>query len=98
MGEVSNLHLHKVLEMARAILKLSEEGFACCEDDGCLMLNGLLRECSFKIQNDAKRELHVHRDLENTESALAENDTRKMIPGPEPPVNKSQNRGKGGLL
>ena len=41
---------------------ISERGFASCEDDGCLLLNGMVRECAYRLRDAAERERDVPRE------------------------------------
>ncbi len=46
--------------MAERMIVISEQGFATCNDDGCLLLNGLVRECAYRLRDAAERERAVH--------------------------------------
>ena len=39
---------------------ISEQGFASCDDDGCLLLNGMVRECAYRLRDAAEHERDVH--------------------------------------
>ena len=52
--------MQSILEMAERMVVISERGFASCDDDGCLLLNGMVRECAYRLRDAAERELDVH--------------------------------------
>ena len=51
------------LEMAQRMAVLADEGEVDCEDDGCAVLCGVIRDCAYKIRGRAERELEVHKML-----------------------------------
>ena len=42
------------------MLVISEQGLATCDDDGCLLLNGMVRECAYRLRDAAELERKVH--------------------------------------
>ena len=46
--------------MADRMIALAEQGLVSSDDDGCLLLNGLFRECGYRIRDAAERERKVH--------------------------------------
>jgi len=61
------------------LLKLADEPQEDCQHDNCLVMNGVLRDCAWKIRNMAQ---HLSRELELIEkmqkdgsAALTNNDT-----------------------
>jgi hypothetical protein len=56
----ANAHITRVLEMADRMIALSERGFTACIDDGCLLLNGMVRECAYRLRDAAEREQLAH--------------------------------------
>lgn len=56
----ADVQIASVLEMSNRMLVVSEEGFRSCDDDGCLLLNGLVRECAYRLRDAAERERQVH--------------------------------------
>jgi hypothetical protein len=57
----SNSNLRCVLETARGMANLADQGQAECEDDGCAVLYGLVRDCAYRIRGQAEREREAHR-------------------------------------
>jgi len=55
-----DLQIRSILEMADRMIVISEEGFVSCDDDGCLLLNGTVRECAYRLRDAAEREQKVH--------------------------------------
>lgn len=56
----ADVQIGSILELADRMIAISEHGFRCCEDDGCLLLNGLVRECGYRLRDAAKMERKVH--------------------------------------
>jgi len=56
----SDVQIGAILEIADRMIAVSEEGFVSCDDDGCLLLNGMVRECAYRLRDAAERERHVH--------------------------------------
>lgn len=64
----SGLQIRSIVEIAELMLVISEQGLSSCDDDGCLLLNGMVRECAYRIRDAAELELKAHhqgrRDVE----------------------------------
>lgn len=60
MKNIADLQIGSILEMADRMIVISEQGFGSCEDDGCLLLNGLVRECAYRLRDAAELERKVH--------------------------------------
>lgn len=60
MKQKSDVQISSVLEIADRMLVISEEGFLSCDDDGCLLLNGMVRECAYRLRDAAERERQLH--------------------------------------
>lgn len=58
----SDLQIRSIVEMAELMLVISEQGLSSCVDDGCLLLNGMVRECAYRIRDAAELERKAHRD------------------------------------
>jgi hypothetical protein len=56
----SDVQIISILEMADRMIVMSEQGFVCCDDDGCLLLNGMVRECAYRLRDAAELERKVH--------------------------------------
>ena len=46
-------------KLAEKMLKMAENGIQACEEDSCLQLYGVIRDCGYKIRKTAKQE-QVH--------------------------------------
>ena len=55
-----NQHVIEALELARKLIILSDEGEADATDDSCVVLYGIIRDCAYKIREQAERERQAH--------------------------------------
>lgn len=46
-------HIERSLELAEALIVHSDEALAECDDDDCLTLDGVIRDCGLKIRRMA---------------------------------------------
>lgn len=60
MKHKADLQIGSILKLADRMIVLSDQGFESCEDDGCLLLNGMVRECAYRLRAAAENELQVH--------------------------------------
>ncbi len=60
MGRRTDQHLRQALGLARRLNVLADRGEACCQDDGCGVLYGVIRDCAYKIRGMAEREREAH--------------------------------------
>ena len=58
---LTNSLVNKSLEMARQLTILADRSEARCDDDGCAVLIGVIRDCAYKIRGRAEQEREVHR-------------------------------------
>ncbi|MFP4164555.1 MAG: hypothetical protein ACLFQB_11960 [Chitinispirillaceae bacterium] len=56
-----NRNIMEVLELARQLLFCADRGDLQREDAGCGVLYGVVRDCAYRIQNQAGREKEAHR-------------------------------------
>ena len=56
-----NTNLREAFEMARRLIVLADEGEAESQDDGCIVLYGVVRDCAYRIKAQAEREREAHR-------------------------------------
>ena len=54
MSECST-HITEVLAIAKAMMQLADRREADCNHDGCLLLDGVIRDCAYKIRAAAER-------------------------------------------
>lgn len=57
-------HIHKALDLARELIILADEGEAEAQDDGCILFFGVLRDCAYRIRQQAD-----HADPESVKQA-----------------------------
>jgi hypothetical protein len=60
MNTSSCQFIRKALDYSRELIILADEGEASSEDDGCVLLFGVIRDCAYKIRASAEREKQVH--------------------------------------
>lgn len=61
MYETCNRNIKESLEEARRLTILADEGEAGSDDDGCIVLYGVIRDCAYKIRAEAERERDAHK-------------------------------------
>lgn len=68
-----NQHIKETLEMAGRLSSLADSGEVDCQDDGCAVLYGVVRDCAYKIRGQAELEKERHRLRGQwTENAVSE--------------------------
>ena len=60
MKKKNDVQIRSILEVVERMIVISEEGFATCDDDGCLLLNGMVRECAYRLRDAAELERNAH--------------------------------------
>jgi len=60
LKQKSDVQIGSILELADRMVVVSEQGFGSCDDDGCLLLNGLVREYAYRLRDAAELERKVH--------------------------------------
>lgn len=55
-----NQHILDALEMARRLIILADEGEGSADDDGCVLLYGIVRDSAYRIRHEAEREREAH--------------------------------------
>ena len=66
MKELCNEHIKESLDLVRSLIILADEGERDSQDDGCRLLYGVIRDCAYKIRNEAERELAAHKKKEQS--------------------------------
>jgi len=61
MGQTCNRHIRKALKVARDLTILADDGEAHSQDDGCILLYSVVRDCAYRIRQQAEREKEAHR-------------------------------------
>lgn len=44
------------IKLAETMLKVAEKGILTCENDSCLLLYGVIRDCGYKIRRTVEQE------------------------------------------
>jgi hypothetical protein len=55
-----NRHILEALELARQLTILADEGELNAEDDSCVLLYSIVRDCAYKIRRQAEQERQTH--------------------------------------
>ncbi len=74
MDHTCNKHIKETLEAARKLTILADEGEANSEDNGCILLYSVVRDCAYRIRSEAEREREAHKargEWENGELAIS---------------------------
>lgn len=61
-------NLRRSLDLANQLIELADRGSEDCQDDGCLVVYGILRDCGYKIRTSAESELKQHCRLDEVKS------------------------------
>jgi hypothetical protein len=91
MMEDCNRHIERSLTLAAELRSLADEGEGESRDDGCVLLYGVIRDCSYRIRVQAEKELAVHRALREWDRSLPE-----VLPCPGASNMPGQAEGKQG--
>lgn len=51
-------HVQRALEISSQLLEFANSDRSQCEHDGCLLLDGIVRDCAMKIRQEALRWRH----------------------------------------
>lgn len=62
-------YIREALELTRRMIILADEGEAHAQDDGCVVLFGVVRDSAYRIRREAEREREVHRRSESRPAA-----------------------------
>jgi hypothetical protein len=55
-----NRHLVEATEIVRSLIILADEGERDAEDDSCVVLYGIIRDCAYRIRHQAEKERDSH--------------------------------------
>ena len=48
--------LAEARDLSEQMLKIAEKGFLACNDDSCLLVYGIILDCSYKIRRTVEQE------------------------------------------
>jgi hypothetical protein len=57
MKNECNNNLVKALALTEELKKLAHKGLSECNDDNCILLYGIIKDCCYKIKSEVKKEL-----------------------------------------
>ena len=60
MSENASVNLKEAIDLSGRMINLADRGVEGCQDDGCLVVYGILRDCAYKIRTSAEKELLEH--------------------------------------
>ncbi len=53
-------HIQQILHLSQQLIDLSVAGSEAADDDGCLLLFGIVQDCAYKMRRAAEKELLIH--------------------------------------
>lgn len=56
MAAFTTMHLKRICKLSDQLLSLSDKGFLTCNDARALMLNGVVRDCAYRLRSAAEEE------------------------------------------
>ncbi len=71
--------IKRVLELAREMIILADEGQEVAEDDGCRLLYGVLQDCAYKLRKKAEEEKAAHCRTGRWDGRIPENNHQSTI-------------------
>ena len=60
MSATCNMHIRKVMDLAGQLIALADEGEEKAQHDSCIVLYGIVRDCAYRIRQEAEREREKH--------------------------------------
>ena len=52
-------HIFAALELADEMIRMADQLEPKCDDDGCLIVYGVIKDCAYKIKGATERELQA---------------------------------------
>jgi len=56
-----NEQIQKAMELSRQLIILADDGEAVSDDDGCILLYSIIRDCGYRIRKQAVHEREAHK-------------------------------------
>jgi hypothetical protein len=56
-----NENIKEALRLSRELIILADNGERDSDDDGCILLYGIIRDCAYRIKAEAEREIEAHK-------------------------------------
>jgi len=64
-------HIQQILILSQQLIDLAVAGSEAADDDGCLLLFGIVQDCAYKMRRAAEKERQLHdRTAQNTSQAV----------------------------
>ena len=61
--QIPNENIRASLTIARELIDFADRGQSHSQDDGCIVLYGLVRDCGHRIRAEAERERRAHQAM-----------------------------------
>jgi hypothetical protein len=58
--DLEKAHIHRLLDLCQELIELAVEGSEAADDEGCLLLYGVVQDCAYKMRKAGKEELIAH--------------------------------------
>jgi hypothetical protein len=62
MKQICNNYIKEAFKLSRELMILADEGERNSEDDGCILLYSVIRDCAYRIKAEAEREKSAHQN------------------------------------
>ncbi len=59
MGNRSMEHVRGAMELAEKMIRMADLVVSCSDDEGCLVIYGVIKDCGFKIKEAIQQELQA---------------------------------------
>jgi len=60
MLDKADRHFKSILDLSDQLAAVAQSGFSSFDDDGSLLLNGIVRDCAFRLRDAVEVELKAH--------------------------------------
>ena len=60
MLDKADRHLKAILDLSDQLAAVAQSGFSSFDDDGSLLLNGIVRDCAFRLRDAVEVEIKAH--------------------------------------
>ena len=61
MSDFADDHFQTIIDLSDRLAAVAEVGFYNFEHEGCLLLNGIVKDCAFRLRDAAEAERKAHR-------------------------------------
>lgn len=74
----SSKQIDQIINLSGKLIELADHGFSRCEDEECLLLFSLVRDCAYRMKLEAE---HVQQVFENLSTSKINTSTRPARSG-----------------